>query len=176
MYMKIETYEKTIAVDAYIADYVNVEEFLEYCKVCGNYQRKWCCPPFSFSPVEEFWRNYKTLRVVGKKMVFEEGEKESWQELMRRVKQELTEELYAAEEKFPGSISLSAGSCSLCGEDNCSRKTGQPCRFPDKMRYSIEALGGNVGLTASKLLGISLQWMEEGKVPDYFVLVGGLLY
>lgn len=34
--MKIETYEKTIGVPAYIEGYVNVEEFLECCKVCGN--------------------------------------------------------------------------------------------------------------------------------------------
>ena len=44
------------------------------------------------------------------------------------------------------------------------------------MRYSIESLGGKVGLTASKLLGINLQWIEAGQIPDYFVLVGGLLY
>ena len=43
------------------------------------------------------------------------------------------------------------------------------------MRYSIEALGGNVGKTVHDLLGIELEWIEEGKVPSYFVLVGGLL-
>ena len=77
--------------------------------------------------------------------------------------------LFEEEEKHPGSKSLSAGSSHICGEDNCSKPLGQPCRFPDKMRYSVESLGGNVGLTASKLLGIQLQWID-------FVLVGGLLY
>lgn len=43
------------------------------------------------------------------------------------------------------------------------------------MRYSIESIGGNVGLTVSKLLGIQLEWLKEGQVPEYFVLVGGLL-
>ena len=43
------------------------------------------------------------------------------------------------------------------------------------MRYSIESLGGNVGKTASKLLGVELMWMEEKKLPAYFVLVNGLL-
>ena len=28
----------------------------------------------------------------------------------------------------------------------------------------------------SKLLGIELQWMEEGRLPKYFVLAGGLLF
>ena len=44
------------------------------------------------------------------------------------------------------------------------------------MRYSIESLGGNVGLTISKLLKLELEWIEEGKLPNYFILVSGLLY
>ena len=43
------------------------------------------------------------------------------------------------------------------------------------MRYSIESIGGNVGLTLGKLMGIELEWMEEGRLPHYFVLVCGLL-
>lgn len=43
------------------------------------------------------------------------------------------------------------------------------------MRYSIESLGGNVGLTIEKLMGIHLEWMEEGRLPHHFVLVSGLL-
>ncbi|MBR5316066.1 MAG: DUF2284 domain-containing protein [Firmicutes bacterium] len=174
--MKIETYEKTIAVSDYIEGYVCVEEFLEMCKACRNWQRKWSCPSYDFDPVEDYWKKYEQFHVVGKKMILEEEEKENWQELMAVVKEELTTELFEREAEHEGSQSLSAGSCQVCGEDNCTRKIGEPCRFPDKMRYSIESLGGNVGLTCSKLLGIRLQWIEEGKIPDYFVLVGGLLY
>lgn len=109
-------------------------------------------------------------------MILSEEEKENWEACMAEVKAALTATLFQKEEAYPGSRSLCAGSCAVCGEDNCSKPQGQPCRYPDRMRYSIEALGGNVGLTASRLLGINLQWIEEGKVPDYFVLVGGLLY
>ena len=82
--------------------------------------------------------------------------------------------LMEEEKKHPGSISLSAGSCQLC-KNGCAKPLGQPCRFPDQMRYSIESLGGNVGLTIEKLMGIQLEWMEEGKLPHHFVLVCGLL-
>lgn len=174
--MRIETFEKTIDVPSYIEGYVNVEEFLEYCKACGSYDRKWSCPSYDFNPVEDYWKKFEHLYVVGKKMILAEEEKDNWENLMKEVKEQLSEQLYAEEEKHPGSKSLSAGSCHICGEDNCSRLLGEPCRFPEKMRYSVESLGGNVGLTASKLLGIELQWIEEGKIPDYFVLVGGLLY
>ena len=43
------------------------------------------------------------------------------------------------------------------------------------MRYSIEALGGNVGLTVTRYLGQKLEWIEEGRLPRYFMLVAGLL-
>lgn len=174
--MKIETYEKEIKVADYIEGYVCVEEFLEMCKACENFEQKWSCPSYDFDPVEDYWKKFETLLVVGKKMVFEEGEKETWQTLIEETQDALTKELYERENTVPGSQSLSAGSCRICGRDNCARKNGEPCRFPEQLRYSIESLGGNVGLTCTKLLGVPLQWMEEGKVPDYFVLVGGLLY
>ena len=82
---------------------------------------------------------------------------------------------YWLEERYPGSVSLSAGCCSLCRPEGCGRASGLACRYPQKMRYSIESLGGNVGLTVSKLMGIELEWVTEGRLPSYFVLVGGLL-
>ena len=94
---------------------------------------------------------------------------------MHEVKEDMSRELYEMEKQHPGSVSLSAGSCSMCREEGCTRSKGEPCRHPNLMRYSIESVGGNVGLTVSKLMGYELEWVEEGKVPSYFVLVGGLL-
>ena len=92
-----------------------------------------------FDPVD-YWKKFDHLYVIGKKMILEEEDKENCGDLMKQVKADLTEELYAMEEKRPGSISLSAGSCEICGENGCTKTTGEPCRFPDKMRYSIEVL------------------------------------
>lgn len=44
---------------------------------------------------------------------------------MEQVKGQLTKELFMEEEKRPGSRSLSAGSCHICGEDNCSKPLGR---------------------------------------------------
>ena len=41
-------YEKEITVKDYLAQYVNIEEFLEYCKACKNYDRLWSCPSYDF--------------------------------------------------------------------------------------------------------------------------------
>ena len=80
--MKIETFEKTIDMPTYIEGYVNVEEFLECCKVCGNYDRKWSCPSYDFDPVEDYWKQFDTLHVVGKKMILAEEEKDDWENLI----------------------------------------------------------------------------------------------
>lgn len=140
--MKIETYEKTIGIPQYIEGYVNVEEFLECCRVCDNFDRKWSCPPYDFEPVRDYWEKFTHFHVIGKKMILEEEDKDNWKNLMKEVKQQLTEELFCEEKKYPGSRALCAGSCTICGENNCSKISGKTCRFPEKMRYSIESLGG----------------------------------
>lgn len=192
---KVERLEAEISVDKYIDEYVNVEEFLEYCKECPNYEKKWSCPPYDFD-VLEYWKQFKTLLVVGYRIVFDDEvcnktyTKEEINEITEKVltaeKENMTEELYDMEADFEGSISLSAGSCSLCGgtlmtESHCSRvecpngKASECCRHYDKLRYSIESLGGNVGKTCSKLMRDEIEWIEEGKLPKHYMLVGGLL-
>lgn len=171
----IDKFEKTINIDEYVEGYVNVEEFEEYCKACPNYGSVWSCPPYTFS-AEDYWKDYSELLVVARKINFQgEVSQEESYKIMKEVKADMARELYELEAEEPGSMALSAGSCDLCSEEGCTRKEVLPCRYPEKMRYSIESIGGNVGLTVRKLLGIHLEWIEEGKVPSYFVLVGGLL-
>ena len=170
----IEKSEKLIKVSDYLDRYVNVEEFLQYCKKCNNYEKLWSCPSYDFNP-EDYWKEYDELLVVARKIIFGEGvDQDRSYEIMLEVKEDMSRELYELEKQYPGSISLSAGSCSLC-KDGCTRTVGEPCRYPEMMRYSIESLGGDVGRTVSKLMGYELEWIEEGKLPSYFVLVGGLL-
>lgn len=171
----IQRIEKEIPVEEYLEDYVAVEEFLECCKACPNYEKLWACPSYDFD-VMEYWKNYRMLRVVACKIQFQpETTSERAMEIMEEVKGDMSRELYEEEKKYPGSISLSAGSCNICGPAQCTRPKGEPCRHPQLLRYSLESLGGNVGHTVRKLMGIRLEWMEEGKVPSYFVLAAGLL-
>ncbi len=180
---KTERFEASVSVEEYLDQYVDVETFLKCCRECSAYNVKWSCPPYDFDVVD-YWRQYQVFDLTAVKILFDEAyagricTKEEQQEIFRKsvwkVKEELSKELFLREQKIPGSISLSAGSCMRCGE-NCSRREGKPCPFPEEMRYSIESLGGNVGQTISRLMGIELEWMEEGRLPHYFVLVCGLL-
>ena len=180
----IENYHTEVSVDEYKKECVNVEEFLECCKACRNYDKVWSCPSYDFSSYD-YWDQFKTLYIYGRKILFsEELRKKNYspeevmhltETLLETEKRDMAEELLAMEKEYPGSVSLSAGSCLICGNGNCTRPSGKPCRFPEKMRYSLESLGGNVGLTITKYLHLELLWLEQGKLPDYFILVAGLL-
>lgn len=179
-----ETYEAEVPVKEYVETCVNVEEFLECCKACPNYNTSWSCPPFDFSP-EDYWNRYSVLYLRARKIIFSPKLREmsrtgeELNQLIRTVtgreKKLLSEELFCLERNCPGSVSLSAGHCAECGPGMCTRKEGRPCRDLSRMRYSIEALGGNVGLTITKYMKQELLWVEEGKLPEYFILVCGLL-
>ena len=122
----IERSEKTIKVNEYIENYVNVEEFLEYCKECKNYESIWSCPSYNFNP-EDYWRGYDEFLVVARKIIFgPEVDVPRSFEIMQEVKDDMSRELYELEKEYPGSISLSAGSCSMCKE-GCTRTEGLSC-------------------------------------------------
>ena len=169
----LERFETETDTDSYIRDYVDINHFLECCKECPNYGNRWACPPYDFDPME-IWTAFDHLLIAGYRLTFSEDRtEEEMTKALWEVKQKISEELYAEEDKFPGSRALSAGTCQIC--DECTRPEEKPCRYPDRMRYSIESLGGNVGKTISRLCGIEIEWIEEGKIPEHFVLVGGLL-
>ncbi len=88
-------------------------------------------------------------------------------------KEKFALELLEKEKLIPGSLALSCGSCKLC--EVCNRVKEKICQDPDYMRYSIEALGGDVGETSQKFFGKPLLWVKDGIAPEYLVLVGGLL-
>lgn len=179
----ISRHEATVNVSDYFEKFVDIPTFLAACQACPNYGKKWSCPPYDFD-VEAYWKRFSTLQLLASKITFSEEmlaktyTREEQRAVLENVlapeKQSLSAEMMARETEYPGSISLSAGSCSTC-EKGCSRSLGKPCRFPQTMRHSIESLGGNVGLTIEKLMGLHLEWMEEGKLPHHFVLVCGLL-
>lgn len=137
---QIETFTAQVDVLEYLHTCVNAEEFLECCKSCPNYGKIWSCPPYSFQP-EEYWRQYQTLFLYARKIIFSEEQiKQNYtpeqlniftSRALLNEKQDMAKQLFLLEQKFEGSISLSAGCCQMCGQDNCTRKDNIPCRFPE---------------------------------------------
>lgn len=176
-------YEASLPVPEYLNSYVDAAAFLKACQVCPNYDKIWSCPTYDFDVIS-YWKRYQTLYLVATQILLDEEilsrtyQPEEMNKLIGEIlpdeKQKLRTELMQAEKQHPGSISLAAGSCQLCRE-GCTKTSGQNCRQPDQMRYSIESLGGDVGMTMEKLFDCPIKWITDGRMPEYLVLVAGLL-
>lgn len=92
---------------------------------------------------------------------------------LKQEKRLYRQELQRWERETPGSQMLLAGTCDQC--ETCEKVQGHPCGRPELLRYSIEALGGDVEGCLQHYFHLPMLWGRDGKAPDYFVLVGGLL-
>lgn len=166
--------EAEVPIQEYLRDCVDVPKFLACCKVCPNYGAIWSCPPYEFDP-KEIWKRYAGLRLYARMLApkYPDQDAESAAHALRAEKDTYLGKLLDWEAIVPGSMALAAGSCNLCAA--CAKKDGKPCRRPERMRYSIESLGGDVGLTVSRYFGQPLLWIRDGKVPEHLILVGALL-
>ena len=172
------TLERTVPLEDFRRDLVDVPRFLGYCLDCPNHGRYWSCPPFDFDP-EEIWARYGALLLYARKLVFSKdrlfpGERRAFEEReLPKIKGAMARELLDRESRTPGSLALFPGRCDGCPV--CARVEGKPCRFPEKMRYSIEALGGDCGGAIERYFNETLQWASGDRLPEQIILLGGLL-
>ena len=173
-------YSADLDVEDYYNKYVDVEKYLQYCNECGAQTKNWSCPPFDFDP-NDVWKSYKKMKLILYKIEFDEEvlnhdfkENELDFYLMRlfRIKIKLMSEIYNMENE--NALGLYFSACNLC--PRCTREFGMPCKMPHKMRYSIESLGGNVVDMVEEVFDIKPLWIKDGKLPEYLIFVGGLLY
>ena len=66
-----------------------------------------------------------------------------------------------------------AGTCLLCPPEHCTRREGRPCRHPESIRPSLEALGFDIARTAADIFHTPLQWGRNGQPPEYITLISG---
>ena len=176
--------EAAIDVADYYASYVDPPRFLAFCRQCSAYGKVWSCPPYDFS-VEKLWQSYDRMLLLGRKLTFapelcrQRYDTEQLQQLLAgtlyQERADMERELFGLEVEQPGSLALLPGSCHRCGDGNCSRIEGLPCRDPRHLRHSLESLGADVGRTAEELLCTPLLWSHEGRLPAYLSLVAALL-
>lgn len=169
-------------VSDFVKNCVNVPRFLACCKECPYFDRRWSCPPYDFS-VEELWKQYTEILLCENKVYVDQDLRERVysqeeineisRELLAPVKKQMMEDLLAMECKYPGSRALSAGTCDFC--TICAKELNEQCFHPEKMRYSIEALGGNVAHAVQIYFDDTILWAKGGRLPEYYILLGGLL-
>ena len=172
-----ERYTAELDAQTYIERFRRADYFLKLCQQCGNYGRRYGCPPYDHDPLTVLQR-YDRVQIIGVKVTPQDKTLplSAAGDMMRPVTTALNEELLELERSSGGKCFGFAGSCPYCDGAPCARIEGKPCRHPDKVRPSLEAYGFDVSLTAKELLGIEIKWSEQGLLPEYLTLVGGVFY
>ena len=170
-----------VDVDEYYKNYVDFERISKLCiEEQEMLEYNWSYPPFDFD-TDEIWHSYNKLKIIAFKIDFSDEElnhtfsDEELQYVLKRferMKIKLMNEIYILENE--DSLGLFLGKCNLCMK--CTREFNLACKMPFKMRYSIEALGGDVDKTVEDLFECKILYAQNGKLPEYLMFVGGLLY
>lgn len=173
----IEKYQAEIDAKAYIEGFRRADYFIKFCQQCKNYGRRYGCPPFEDDPLAAI-KGFGRVRLLGVKITPKDKTLplEAANDLMDPAISELNAELLNLEQALGGRAYGFVGSCPYCGGAPCARIKGKPCKHPDKVRPSLEAIGFDIGKTATDLLGLDIQWSKDGLIPEYLTLICGIFY
>lgn len=109
---------------------------------CQSYNKSWACPPAcgTLEEMRDKVKAYKRGLLVQTVGVLEDNM--DW-ETMEKTAKEQAEHferlLEVLEKKYPNLLAMGTGTCTRCKP--CAYTEGKPCRFPDKLVYSMEACG-----------------------------------
>ena len=127
-----------------------------YCRECGRYGNCWACPPYDFDETA-LLEQYTTISLLATVITPSEGVTLTPETADRIIRRDFF-----------------AGTCLLCPPEHCTRRKCLPCRHPESIRPSLEALGFDVTRTTSGLFGIELQWGRPDAPPACLTLLSAL--
>ncbi|MFX1323347.1 MAG: DUF2284 domain-containing protein [Promethearchaeota archaeon] len=150
---------------------------------CPSYGHSWACPPEA-PYLEELVSTFNKFYLIYYKLNLDEyieKNQDKYPELsvsqlknkilignflQNKLENDICEFLERNQGKFKEKLVLWDGYCRICFNERdkgCTYDSGQPCRYPDKKRYSMEAVGIDVNKT-TKNLKIAIEWPPENHV------------
>lgn len=180
---RVQVKVETVKVSDWLEKYCCPEKFLPLCKDCPEYGKNWSCPP-GVPEVTSIVKKYRYAQIIGLKVIYDEWvrqeaalsperEEQLRQQTYGQAKKKMLAALLALEKEVPGAMTIMAGKCEVCQQ--CARLNGEPCRHPEKMRYSYSGLGFDLGRIAAEILEMPLLW-QNGGLPEYNVAVAAFLH
>ncbi|NLM20572.1 MAG: DUF2284 domain-containing protein [Peptococcaceae bacterium] len=148
------------------AEIIFSQDVVEQCarNTCGNFGRNYGCPPLAGSQEERQNRvlRYQNAFLISKivSMVSRKEMEKSMSDL-DRIHRELRREFKDDDVQIMG-----AGPCTVC--EKCAALENKPCRFPEKIQYSMEGSGIDV-VRLSRELGMT--YNAGGGHVGFFTLV-----
>lgn len=154
-----------------IARHLHSEKFLDCCRSCSLYGQQWSCPPLDFDTKDRLSQYPDTTVYAAVIDVPSHTPMQQSDIILSPVRHHL-EELVLGKERLEGGWSASTiGHCMHCPDSICTRPGGKPCRHPELVRPSLEALGFDVSSILAETLGLRLQWSTDGFLPGQLILV-----
>ncbi|MHA2181436.1 MAG: DUF2284 domain-containing protein [Promethearchaeota archaeon] len=144
---------------------------------CPSYGHSWACPPEApymediVAQFKEFYLIYYQLDLSEyiknekvknpeksdssiKNMVYSSGY------LRNKLESEINDFIEKYTEPYEERLILGDGYCRVCSnkiDKGCTYDSGKSCRYPEKRKYSMEAVGIEVTKTVSRL-DLDIQW------------------
>jgi len=162
---------KDIVFDPKVQTYCNNPKFR-----CPNYSHSWACPPevpYMKNEISQFDRffliYYKfNLKIYIKEIKLKNPQKseDSIRKSFYRkdfIRDNLEKEIWNFLDTYKGfyddKLILWDGYCRVCYKESkkCTYDQNKPCRYPYKVRYSMEAVGIDVDKTV-KNINITIEW------------------
>lgn len=146
----------TIETALFVSRYRDRARIEELCRSCPGYARTWACPPFAEDPLDATGRYRHASLILLTAVTDNAG--------LATMRGRLAGKLEEAERLYGGLSFRAAGGCTLCA--CCTRPSGLPCRFPERLRYSPEALGFDLCAAAEDLFGYKVRWSGDDCVRE----------
>jgi predicted metal-binding protein len=151
-----------IVFDKEVQQFCNNDQFQ-----CPNYHHSWGCPPEAPYLEEKVAEYTHHLLVYIKEDINRKGHNNL------ALKEKFEREMLSTAEKIKARSAdmhlLWGGHCTLCKrrlDKRCTYDANEPCRFPDEIRYSMEAVGINVDATV-KNVDIHIEWPPTDHVYKF---------
>lgn len=144
---------------------------------CPSYDHSWACPPVApyleqeVSRYKKFYLIYVRFDLNSYITEIKEKHPNKKEEHIRnaffmknllrdRLEKEIFQFLDSYQDSYEKRLILWDGFCRICfnkKDKGCTYDSGEPCRYPDKKRYSMEAVGIEVTKTV-KNLNLDIEW------------------
>ena len=151
-----------------LANYMNFEYFTNLCKEgCPNYNTNHTCPPNS-PTFTDYAKNYQSSLVIA--MYMNIPKNKNMDETHQYLRGVLSDLLIHLEKRVNGLLT-DGGRCMYCKECTCVENL--PCRFPEKLRFSMEAMGIDLSSLCENLLNHSMMWNKNDE-DSYCTVIGSV--
>jgi predicted metal-binding protein len=134
---------------------------------CGMYGKCYMCPP-DVGEIDALMaevKNYRYALVYQTVSQLEDSFDFEGMVAAKKRTYPLAQSLRSvfAEERITHVLHLGAGGCGVC--KTCAKRTGEPCRFPEKAMASLEAYGINVSQLAK---AADMKYINGQNTVTYF--------